>query len=103
MDDRTSIKGVDSSGQFNAERSANEKVSSHEPRINSDKVPDLSRDVEHASGDVGEVEIHHPANQDDVLTHTIHLDDDPALVAITFRTLFIGTYFTIHPLQTSPC
>jgi hypothetical protein len=34
--------------------------------------------------------IHHPADKDDILTHTIHVEDDPTLNAITFRTLFLG-------------
>ncbi|PMD19683.1 peptide transporter MTD1 [Hyaloscypha hepaticicola] len=35
--------------------------------------------------------IHHPADKDDILTHTIHIEDDPTLNAITFRTIFLGT------------
>jgi hypothetical protein len=34
--------------------------------------------------------IHHPANKDDILTHTIHLEDDPTIPALTFRTWFLG-------------
>jgi hypothetical protein len=36
--------------------------------------------------------IHHPANKDDILTHTIHVEDDPTLNAITFRTIFLGKF-----------
>lgn len=34
--------------------------------------------------------IHHPADKDDILTHTIHVEDDPTLNTITFRTIFLG-------------
>ncbi|OKL57025.1 hypothetical protein UA08_07344 [Talaromyces atroroseus] len=34
--------------------------------------------------------IHHPADTNDILRHTIHLEDDPTLNALTFRTWFIG-------------
>jgi hypothetical protein len=34
--------------------------------------------------------INRPANKDDVLTHTIHLEDDINLNALTFRTFFLG-------------
>lgn len=37
-------------------------------------------------------DIHHPANKDDILTHTIHVEDDPTLPALTFRTWFLGMY-----------
>lgn len=36
--------------------------------------------------------IHHPADKDDILTHTIHVEDDPTLNAITFRTIFLGKF-----------
>lgn len=39
--------------------------------------------------------LHHPANQTDVLTHTIHLEDDPSLPAITFRSLLLGVGLSI--------
>jgi hypothetical protein len=35
--------------------------------------------------------IHHPADKDDILTHTIHVED-PTLNAITFRTIFLGKF-----------
>lgn len=38
----------------------------------------------------GEDIIHHPAEKDDILTHTIHVEDDPTLNALTFRTFFLG-------------
>jgi hypothetical protein len=45
--------------------------------------------------DVEETEaIHHPADKDDILTHTIHVEDDPTLNAITFRTIFLGKFCT---------
>ncbi len=37
--------------------------------------------------------IHHPADKDDILTHTIHVEDDPTLNAITFRTIFLGKFW----------
>ena len=37
----------------------------------------------------GEV-IHHPADTGDILTHTIHVDDDPTIPSLTFRTFFLG-------------
>jgi hypothetical protein len=40
--------------------------------------------------EAGEEAIHHPAEKDDILTHTIHLEDDPTLNALTFRTWFLG-------------
>jgi len=35
--------------------------------------------------------IHHAASKLDILTHSIHVVDDPSLPALTFRTWFIGT------------
>jgi hypothetical protein len=40
--------------------------------------------------------IHHPADKDDILTHSIHVEDDPTLNSITFRTLFLGTFLLSH-------
>ena len=34
--------------------------------------------------------LHHPANVDDVLANTIHLEDDPSLRSITVRSIFLG-------------
>ena len=34
--------------------------------------------------------LHHPANNDDVLANTIHLEDDPSLQSITLRSVFLG-------------
>ncbi len=34
--------------------------------------------------------IHHPADEDDILTKTLHVEDDPTLNALTFRTWFLG-------------
>lgn len=31
-----------------------------------------------------------PADNDDILTHTIHVEDDPSLNPVTFRTFFLG-------------
>lgn len=38
----------------------------------------------------GREAVHHPANTEDILTHTLHLEDDPSLNALTFRTWFLG-------------
>ncbi len=44
--------------------------------------------------DVAETEsIHHPADKDDILTHTIYVEDDPTLNALTFRTFFLGMLY----------
>lgn len=51
------------------------------------KVIDLPA---YADVEAGEDKIHHPAEKDDILTHTIHVEDDPTLNALTFRTLFLG-------------
>lgn len=40
--------------------------------------------------DEDEPQLHKPATAFDVLTHTIHLNDDPTLSAITFRSLVLG-------------
>jgi hypothetical protein len=42
--------------------------------------------------EAGEEVIHHPANKDDILTHTIHVEDDPTQNALTFRTWFLGMF-----------
>jgi hypothetical protein len=51
------------------------------------KVIDLPT---YADVEAGEDKIHHPAEKDDILTHTIHVEDDPTLNALTFRTFFLG-------------
>lgn len=51
------------------------------------EVSDSDGDVESAGGD--EI-IHHPADKQDILTHTIHVEDDPTIPALTFRTWFLG-------------
>ena len=38
--------------------------------------------------------VHHPANTEDILTHTIHLEDDSSLNGLTFRTCFLGKVFS---------
>jgi hypothetical protein len=43
--------------------------------------------------EAGEEVIHHPANKDDILTHTIHVEDDPTQNALTFRTWFLGMFW----------
>ena len=54
--------------------------------------------VEELGGDAASLassadEISHPADKDDILHHTIHLDDDPNEPALTFRTWFLGKAF----------
>ena len=49
-------------------------------------------DVEETNKDEGD--IHHPAEQDDILTHTIHVDDDPTQQAITVRSVTLGMLMT---------
>jgi hypothetical protein len=40
--------------------------------------------------EAGEDVINHPAEKDDILRHTIHVEDDPSKTALTFRTWFLG-------------
>ena len=47
--------------------------------------------------DNGREAVHHPANTEDILTHTLHLDDDPSLNSLTFRTWFLGKLCTEAP------
>lgn len=55
-------------------------------------VPSAEFDIESPEVDeLGDTLIHHAADKDDILTHTIHVEDDPNLQAITFRSMFIGT------------
>ncbi|KAJ5553733.1 hypothetical protein N7494_003111 [Penicillium frequentans] len=76
---------------------AQDEVSSQEGpsvphTIDEKKVPvDVSTDpsVDVVDEDE-EVDIHHPANQDDILTQTLHVQDDPTLNCLTFRTWFLG-------------
>jgi len=49
--------------------------------------------------DIAEADsIHHPADKDDILTHTIHFKDDPTLNAVTFRTIFLGVLSPVFTL-----
>lgn len=66
---------------------------------NGDKKTSLSEGIRErfapAYADIESVEpgedvITHEANQDDILTHTIHVEDDPSTPALTFRTWFLG-------------
>jgi len=49
-----------------------------------------------------EVDIHHPANQDDILTQTLHVQDDPTLNCFTFRTWFLGPSLLCLCSETTP-
>lgn len=40
-------------------------------------------------------ELHKPATSFDVITNTIHLEDDPSLSAMTFRTIFLGVGLSV--------
>lgn len=39
--------------------------------------------------------LHRPADAGDVLTHSIHVTDDPSLRAITFRSMFLGACLSV--------
>jgi hypothetical protein len=45
--------------------------------------------------------IHHPADQDNILTHSIHVEDDTTLNAIPFQTLFLAMFLVelVHYLS----
>jgi len=43
--------------------------------------------------------IHHAADKDDILTHTIHVEDDTSLNAVTFRSIFLGMFSQILVFQ----
>lgn len=43
-----------------------------------------------------------PATAFDVITHSIHLHDDPSLPAITFRSMFIGMFSPFSPFMVTP-
>jgi hypothetical protein len=64
---------------------------------------DISADPSVDVVDEGEeVDIHHPANQDDILTQTLHVQDDPTLNCFTFRTWFLGILPTIQRSKSEP-
>lgn len=68
-----------------------EKSSAPHPVDEKKASVDVSADPSVDVGDEGEeVDIHHPANQDDILTQTLHVQDDPTLNCFTFRTWFLG-------------
>lgn len=82
-----------------AERHDNEKQDDIEPA-----------QIERLDSAGGESELSKPATSFDVITHAIHLKDDPSLPAITFRSMLIGTlaaHFPMIPpltrLQQSAC
>ncbi|KAJ5738648.1 hypothetical protein N7493_001803 [Penicillium malachiteum] len=60
-----------------------------EKKVPVDVTTNSPQDVEEGN-DFDEDIIHHPADQDDILTHTIHVQDDPTLNCFTFRTWFLG-------------
>lgn len=51
------------------------------------EISDSDAGADSADGDEA---IHHPANKQDILTHTIHVEDDPSIPTLTFRTWFLG-------------
>ena len=75
-----------------------EKTGSTVQEIVEDISPPTYADIE-----AGEDEIHHPADKDDILTHTIHVEDDPTQIALTFRTWFLGMSAPSTPLSGSYC
>lgn len=52
------------------------------------QVPSVD-DLERADT-IKEAALDHPASVDDVLSRTIHLEDDPSLPSITVRSVFLG-------------
>lgn len=55
-------------------------------------------DIEGQDEDMADGKIHEltqPADTSDVITHAIHLADDPSLQAITFRSMFLGEWLTL--------
>ena len=63
--------------------------------------------VEYADGEAQSSDsdpdiVNHPAGKDDILRHTIHVEDDPTLKALTFRTWFVGMCNTFLPSQLFP-
>lgn len=71
---------------------SSEEDSSVPHTIDEKKVPvDISADPSVDVVGEDEADIHHPANQDDILTQTLHVQDDPTLNCFTFRTWFLGT------------
>lgn len=53
-------------------------------------------EFEMGEGTGGDEILHHEATKTDVLTHTMHVEDDPTVPAITFRSIFLGRA-TGHP------
>lgn len=45
--------------------------------------------------DTGDAIVKGPAEKDDILTHTMHVEDDPSLNSLTFRTFFLGVCHVI--------
>lgn len=83
-------------GPVEAVASATEKTSPVHSRFSNDdeKEKDFGTvsvlDPESQTSDSDSDVISHPASKDDVLRHTLHLEDDPSLPAITFRSVFLG-------------
>lgn len=55
-------------------------------------------DLEHA-GTLKDESLHHPASTDDVLTHTIHLEDDQSLQSVTIRSMFLGKLISVSVIR----
>lgn len=99
-------------------RDSQDATSADEKKATVDVNTESSNDIEDGAVDGDDEMIHHPANKDDILTHTLHVQDDPTLNCFTFRTWFLGwsqlsplslmalITYTDRPLQTPrywPC
>lgn len=56
-------------------------------KIHTDQT--LNDDLEHA-GRAENIALEHPASTDDVLTHTIDLQNDPSMPSVTVRSMVLG-------------
>lgn len=71
-------------------RESQDATSTDEKKTTVDVNTESSNDVEDGVVGGDDEMIHHPANKDDILTHTLHVQDDPTLNCFTFRTWFLG-------------
>ena len=82
-----------------ANSSSEKKNVDFDEKKGSGSVVEESNLPAYADVEGGEDSIHHPADKDDILTHTIHVEDDPTMNALTFRTWFLGMNF-LYPTHT---
>ncbi|KAJ5570081.1 uncharacterized protein N7459_009511 [Penicillium hispanicum] len=81
--------GLSSPNESPETRSEDEKKVAADVNLNA--ISDSSPDIEFGEDEA----VHHPADKDDILTHTLHLQDDPSLPALTFRSWFLGIGLSI--------